>query len=175
MTATSVAADPFPLFYLGASYAPTSEEDEALVFQALRPHINKKPHQKQYGTHRTVDTPVGKFPFRSPDNCRHDNHRHQPNRSAAMAIVTATAPASTPTTPTPSTSPSHHEDALDRAFAKLYDDIRDFIHTELKLPMPSTPNPFRAAPTQPTSLPTHPTKHPHIRTTAPRCKPVENN
>jgi len=175
MTATSVAADPLPLFYLGASYAPTSKEDEALVFQALHPRINKKPHQKRYGTNRTVATPIGKFPSRSPDNRRHDNRCHKPNRSAATAIITATAPASTPTTPTPSTSPLHHEDALDHAFAKLYDDLRAFLHSELKLPMPLTPNPFLAAPTQPTSLPTHSTKHPSIPTTAPRCKPAENN
>jgi len=46
MTATLAAANPLPLLYLGASYAPTSEEDEALVFQASHARINKK-HTKR--------------------------------------------------------------------------------------------------------------------------------
>jgi len=79
MTATLVVADPLPLSYLGASYAPTSKEDEAVVFQALHTHINKKPHPTWYGTHHTIATPVEKFPFQPHDNRHHDNCHHKPN------------------------------------------------------------------------------------------------
>jgi len=132
---------------------------------------NKNSHPTWYGTHRTVATPVQKFPFRPLDNRRcHDNHRSKPRRSAAAAITTEHPP----TTPTPSSSSSYPEDAINRAFATLYDDIQALLHSELKLPMSSTPNPFRP-PTPPTFRPARPKKRPTTSTTAPRRQPVERN
>jgi len=171
MTATSAAADPLPPFYLGANYAPTSKEDEALVLQALRTCINKKPHPTWYGTKRTVATPVGKFPSHPHNNRRHDDKRHhKPNRLAAAAIVTATATAPTPTTLTPSPSHSYPKDAIARAFAQLQADI--FLI--LQLPRPTTTHPVLPL-NQPTSLPTHTTKRPPTSHTVSRQQPVERN
>ncbi len=176
MTATSAASDPLPPFYLGANYAPTSEEDEAWVPQAFRPRITKNSLPTRYGTHRTVAPPVEKFPSRPRDNRRHDDkRRHKPNRSAAAAIATPTAPAPVPTPPPLPPSSSYPEDAINRAFATLYDDLWALLHSELQLPMSSTPNPFRT-PNQPTSLPKHSTKRtPNSTTTLRRKKPVDNN
>jgi len=111
MTAPSAAVDPLLPFYIGATYAPPFEEDEAWDLQASRSCITKKSNPTRYGTHRPVATPVEKFPFHPHDNRRcnnchcnnrnHDNHRCKPNRPAAAAIATATPPNPQP----PSSSP----------------------------------------------------------------------
>jgi len=171
MTATSAVGDPLPPFPIGVSYAPTSEEDEAWVLQAPCPRINKKSHSTWYGTHRTVATPVEKFPCRPHDNRRrHDNHRNKPNRSAAAAI--AIAP--TPTTPLPSPSTSHPvevAEAVDRAFKTLRDELRADLYSLLQS-MPKTSKPVLTS-NQPTSLPTHPKQRPPTPITGQRRKPVE--
>jgi len=80
---------------------------------------------------------------------------------AAVTIATATTPAPTTTTPILSHSPSHLEDALDRAFATLYDALRAFLHSELKLLLSTIPNPF-LPPNQPTPLNTPKKEIPYL-------------
>jgi len=171
MTAPSAAADPLPPFHIGAIYAPTSEKEEAWVPQALRPRIPKKSHPTRHGTHHAVAPPVEKFPFRPHDNRRHDgNRRHKPNRSAAAAIATATAPAPISTTSILPPNPSYPEDALNRAFDALHDDLQALIQSEMQLLLSSMSNLLAQS-----FLPEHPKKKPHSATSATRRKPIERN
>jgi len=145
MMASLAAADPLPPFYIGATPAPTSEEDEAWVLQASCPRINKKSHSTRYSTNHTIATPIEKFPFHPHNNCHHDNCCHQPNQSAAVA--TATAPSPT-TTLCPSSYPEH---TINWAFAKLKADLYSLMTLTAMTELSFSPN-------QTTSLPTHSTK-----------------
>jgi len=149
--------------------APTSEEDEAWVLQAPCTRIHKKSHPTRSGTHRTVASSVGKFPFRPRDNRRHDNSGHKQNRPAAAAIAIASTPS--PTTPTPSSS-YYPEDAIKRAFAKFRADLYSLI---LSMPPPTTTPNLSLPQHQPPSHPTPSNKRVPTLTTASRRKPVEHN
>jgi len=161
MMATSAAGDPPPPFPIGVPYAPTPEKEEALVFQASCPRYNKKPHPKWHGTQPAVAKSVANFPFRPPDN-----RRHEPSRSAAAAIVTAPPPA----TLTHSSSPSCLADAPsyeDPIFATCFNSLLAAFCPTLKIPTPSMKNPFSPL-IHPSSFPTSQPTCPTTSTAAPR-------
>jgi len=158
-----------------APCTPPPTDDDDLGFQAVV--TPKKPsHLMRRGTQRAATkhaTPP------SSQRQIHATHHHPPKapRSPSSAddedtgfkaIVTPLNNHSHPKRR--STSLPHPEDALDRAFANLYDDLRAFLHSELQLMLPMK-NPFRQT-NQPTSPP-HPKKRPP--TAAQRRKPVESN
>jgi len=92
MTATAAIDDPLPPFYIGANLASTPEDDEATLFPGpLRCFDEKSPFHR-HGTHHAVAKRVAKFPFRLPDNSRHEPH-------PPTATTIAPVPPPDPTTP----------------------------------------------------------------------------
>ncbi len=75
MTATTAADDPLPPFYIGAHLAPILEDAEVSFFQAPLPRFQEIPPPQWHGTQPAVAKLVGKFPFRTPDKCRHEPHQ----------------------------------------------------------------------------------------------------